>query len=330
MIKRTFTIVELLVAMALTFVVIMALSTIYVRISNFALEQAGSASSYSAGSTVLDKINDDMRHIYLPGTKPGTGGSPGRLISTLATRTTGTANTISFQPSGSGWPYFGFTATPSGNYTNAPAKQAIVYFCGPSLLDSSPSIGKISNNLLTLYRLTASNPSSTYFDSTTTLTANSDKMISNKVIYMAMVAYLGYNPTGSRKARTVFDTNSDSFSNSYNYTPEDVDVILTVVPDSGYLEFKITSSPSGSSTFNSYHQSELAGETVGDTAITKVSTFSWDPEGFFANLTNGYIFYYRTNPTGGIIIWSASAPSSISASDTLITGTTTKRRVTLK
>ena len=345
MIKRTFTIVELLVAMALTFVVIMALSTIYVRISKFALEQAGSASSYSGTSTALDKISNDMRNIYLPGTYPGgipsgvVPSSPGRLLSALAPRATVSAGN-NFTPialasttsSTTGWPYFGFTATPSGNYSlgTGSSNVAVAYFCGPSVLDTTTTNGRISNNLLTLYRLANARPSGAYF--MTTFSTNTNIIISNKVIYMATVAHQGYvSATNNRATRTLFDTSSDSFSNSFDCTPDDVDVLLTMVPDSGYLEFNISGSVTASTTFSNYQQSGAAGAAITSSAITKMSAFSWDPEGFFANLTTGAVFYYRSNTTG-IDIWSipASGSSTISATDTLITGTTTKRRIQIK
>ena len=360
MIKRTFTIVELLVAMALTFVVIMALSTIYVRISNFALEQAGSASSYSAGSTVLDKIEDDFRRLYLPTIAVGAG-SPARLLSTVGSAYVNSSNIavpglqvvpVIAPPTSTpqGWPYLAFTVTPSGNYSDIGNSVddygSVAYFCGPPIIGASTIglstlEGKIDINFLTLYRsvsnrrLTASSSLFKTLYPTPTVSGNllggSSNVISNKLIYMATVFHQGLG--ANRATRTRVDTTLNTLNNTSDYTPDDVDIILTVVPDSGYLEFNIPSTDP-TVTFQGYIENgdnSTSNERVALIAITKANSFAWDSEGFFANLRTGIVYYYVLFPSElHIFNVQTSGTSSIQSTDTLITGTTTKRRIQLK
>ena len=348
--QKYFTIVELLVAMALTFVVIMALSTIYVRVSQFALEQSTSVSSYSNENSILDIFSNDLRQLYLPTLGVGVTTSS-RMMSSVATATisSNSVNVTPKVPDGTdktGWPYFAFTVTGGGNFSDIGATindySSIAYFCGPPLNSTStaPADGLIDSNLLTLYRFVNQKPRTVdkFFD-TTSFSGASSQIITNKAIYMAIVAHQGYvsavGARNKRATRTAFDTNADLFDNSLDYSPDELDILLTMVPDSGYLEFNIIGGASASISFKAYQELGTDGTLVAADSITKLSSFTWDQEGFFANLTSPRqgVFYFRTSGIlGDIKIWKvkASGASSILAGDTLATGTTSRRSLSLK
>jgi type II secretory pathway pseudopilin PulG len=347
--KKTFTIVELLVAIGLAMVVVSVISTIYVRISKFALDQSATVSAFTSGESALDLMNDDLSRLYLPTIYPGaTNAGRMRYDMRAASLNTGVnaGNTINATSASTpGWPLFIFTATQSGNFYDSSSTASdyyneIAYFCGPSL-GNLPTTGLINDNLFTIYRKVykkpVTTPGSSLFSSATIL-LNNTNILSAKVIYMACVFHQGETTTragSARASRNTLDTSLDTFANTENYCPDEMDIIYTVVPDSGYLEFKCTASPASTDTFESYQQFGTGGVTVASTLIEKLSAFSFDAEGFFANLTTGKLFYYRRSSltAGNLVVWyvaGSAASSTISATDTLVTGITIKRRIRLK
>jgi hypothetical protein len=124
------------------------------------------------------------------------------------------------------------------------------------------------------------------------------------------------------------------FSNPKDYYPDVVDVIITIAPDSGAMQFSLTSAVTALVPMSTYFDDNTDGTDLLASALEKQTPFTFSNEGFIGNLTTGHIFYYRRlNISGDLRVWSVShsaGSTTIGVGDALVTGTTFKRRYFVK
>jgi hypothetical protein len=190
--KRQFTIIELLVAITLTVVIVNILSTMYVRLSQFAVQQSGILASYDNGTSALDLIGRDLGKLYLP-TLPT---DPLPVVTNEAYLLNGFADTTNSKlaavtfaavppTANCGWPFFAFSINDW--------QEEVAFYCGPpaSILSSTAGkVGGIDEQLLTVYRWTnpeVSKKFETYTYPSPFSRTDSGASVINNVIYMTPV-----------------------------------------------------------------------------------------------------------------------------------------------
>ena len=350
MTRRHFTIIELLVAIGLMSVLANLLSTVYVKMSQYAVEQASTISAYDETYSLSGKLHSDFSRIKLPAMQ-GTGTSQRTFrlaydnVSVLTPSAGSYINTLAGP-----YPYLVYTAERYfdrsffENLSSSDGYSEIGYLCAPSSKVTISSLTGVQDiNLCSLYRIENLGTSTSLFDINNFIYASGNVIAENVIWvsydfkqYQCDVAGGGAmsdNPWSSRQASDsgagLSLDSSSSFpgnSNTLNKIPDEVNMTITVAPHSG--PFPLTAINAISVPANEV----VIGSGGTSVDISFDRSFPLSDKGHILNVTTEQVYWYERVGLNTINIFDINSSSSpdISAGDELATGISFSKRFSLQ
>lgn len=350
--QRHFTIIELLVAIAITTVVANLLATIYVRVTHISVKQVDRIGVTTQGYNVLKALESDFQRIALPIGAYDENAHTSRYLRIKADtfdkrledediptyRMREVIDPADASRNGSGFrghPGLIFTMKARqeeyGSLNNNSDYDGIVevaYYLMPA--DKDDSFGEIDTNLFNLYRfIDNTNDLDSYNDTTEVYTGSGctlfDDQTEHKVDSLDLVSkdFIYISFVFEQRARldpfsqdfldtgrflTGADEHFYHFENENDYYPDAVRVTYTLAPPSGtvLMNYIHPTSTVINVDYSDYIDSGNEPTADGERDLTlgvemsldkfEVKNFAFEEEGFFADVTEGDIFYYHIKP----------------------------------